>query len=91
MAPTCLLGHLTVRAVGGLWWGRYDSAEQPRLQELIDEGYPVTPEIIASFSPYKTGHINRFGSYNPYFDQVPEAVTEELRLSPVSKEVGRIC
>jgi len=56
------------------------------LQDLVDEGYAVTPEIIAGFSPYKTGHINRFGSYNPHFDQVPEPVTEELRLSPVSKE-----
>ena len=61
------------------------------LQDLIDEGYPVTPEIIAGFSPYKTGHINRFGSYNPHFDQVPEPVTEELRLSPVSREVGGKC
>jgi TnpA family transposase len=31
------------------------------LQDLIDAGYPVTPEIIARLSPYKTEHINRFG------------------------------
>ena len=52
------------------------------LQELIDEGYPVTPEIIARLSPYKTEHINRFGHYELRFDQVPPPVTEELRLSP---------
>src|SRR5215510_1960636 len=107
-----------VRAVGGLWGRRGDSAEYREeqrklirynhlvanlvvfhnvaamtrgLQELIDEGYSVTPEIIAGFSPYKTGHINRFGSYDPHFDHVPEPVTEELRLSPVSKEVDGIC
>jgi TnpA family transposase len=27
------------------------------LQRLIDEGYPVTPEILARLSPYKTEHI----------------------------------
>jgi Tn3 transposase DDE domain-containing protein len=31
------------------------------LQEVIDEGYPVTPEILARLSPYKTEHVNRFG------------------------------
>jgi len=52
------------------------------LQGLIDEGYPVTPEIIARLSPYKTEHINRFGHYELPFDQVPPPITEELRLSP---------
>jgi hypothetical protein len=61
------------------------------LQDLIDEGYLVTPDIIAGLSPYKTGHINRFGSYNPHFDQVPEPVTEELRLAPISKEMSAKC
>jgi hypothetical protein len=32
------------------------------LQALIDEGYAVTPEIIAGLSPYKIGHSNRFGA-----------------------------
>jgi TnpA family transposase len=52
------------------------------LQELIDEGYPVTPEIIARLSPYKTEHINRFGHYELRFDQMPQPITEDLRLSP---------
>jgi Tn3 transposase DDE domain len=51
-------------------------------QRLIDEGYPVTPEIIARLSPYKTEHLNRFGHYELRFDQVPPPITEELRLSP---------
>ena len=52
------------------------------LQELIDEGYPVTPEILAQLAPYKTGHINRFGHYELRFDRVPPPMTEELRFSP---------
>jgi hypothetical protein len=28
------------------------------LQALVDEGYPVTPEILARLAPYKIGHIN---------------------------------
>jgi len=61
------------------------------LQELVDAGYIVTPEIIARLSPYKTEHINRFGHYELRFDHVPPPVTEELRLSPASTEVGVIC
>jgi len=41
------------------------------LQELIDEGYPVTPVIIARLSPYKREHINCFGHYDLRLDQVP--------------------
>jgi len=52
------------------------------LQALIDEGYPVTPDIIARFSPYQTEHLNRFGYYDPHFDQVPHPMIEELRFAP---------
>jgi len=52
------------------------------LQDLVDEGDLVTPEIIARLSPYTTEHINRFGHYELHFDHVPPPVTEELRLSP---------
>jgi TnpA family transposase len=52
------------------------------LQELVDEGYPVTPEIIARLSPYKTEHIHQFGHDELRFDHVPPPITEELRLSP---------
>jgi TnpA family transposase len=50
------------------------------LQELVDEGYPVTPEILARLSPYKTGHINRFGRYEVRFDHIPPPMTEDLCL-----------
>ena len=51
-------------------------------QELVDEGYTITPEIIANFSPYRTEHLNRFGSYDMRFDQQPPPIIEGLRLSP---------
>jgi hypothetical protein len=51
------------------------------LQALIDEGYPVTPEIIARLSLYKTEHINRFGQYELHFDHVPPPITADLQLS----------
>jgi len=50
-------------------------------QELVDEGYTITPEIIANFSPYRTEHLNRFGSYDVRFDQKPPPIIERLRLS----------
>ncbi len=52
------------------------------LQELIDEGIAVTPEIISRLSPYKTEHINRFGTYELRFDRVPQPINEELIFSP---------
>ena len=34
------------------------------LQELKNEGYEITEELIACLAPYITGHINRFGKYS---------------------------
>ena len=61
------------------------------LQELINEGYPVTPLIVARRSPYKIEHINRFGSYQPRFDQVPLPITADLWLSPVPRDADASC
>ena len=57
-------------------------------QELVDEGYPITPELLANFSPYRTEHLNRFGSYDLRFDHEPQPLMEKLRLKPVPSEVG---
>jgi len=51
-------------------------------QELVNEGYPITPEILANFSPYRTEHLNRFGNDDVRFDQKPPPLIEGLRLSP---------
>jgi TnpA family transposase len=33
------------------------------LNGMVQEGYAVTAEVAATFSPYLTGHIKRFGEY----------------------------
>ena len=34
------------------------------LKELEAEGMKLTPELIACFSPFRTGHLNRFGLFD---------------------------
>jgi len=34
------------------------------MNDLVREGYKITPEIAGGMSPYRNGHINRFGSYH---------------------------
>jgi hypothetical protein len=48
----------------------------------VGQGCPVTPEIIAPESPYKTAPIKRFGHHELRFDQMPQPITEDLRFSP---------
>ena len=75
-------------AVAGLLVGALLDAAQSKdiLADLInvgiDEGYAITPEIIANFSPYRTEHLNRLDSYDVRFDQEPPPILEGLRLSP---------
>jgi hypothetical protein len=33
------------------------------LSDMVREGHPVTPAVVATFSPYLTEHIKRFGEY----------------------------
>lgn len=56
------------------------------LNDLIREGYKVTPEILNGLSPFRTGHINRFGRY--HFDETrpPPDVTYDLELDLVCDE-----
>lgn len=43
----------------------YNVDEMTRVfNQLIDEGYEITADIIKAFAPYRTEHINRFGSYD---------------------------
>ncbi len=58
---------------------------------VYNESYPVTPLIVARMSPYKIEHINRFGRYQPRFDQVPPPITEVLRLSPAPRDNVSTC
>jgi len=56
------------------------------LQQLLEEGHTVDMEALSTLSPYRTEHINRFGSYVINPDRMPEPLEQHLRfsLSPVS-------
>ena len=56
-------GHLVANAL--IFMNVYD--QTVILNKLIKEGYRITPEILKSLSPYRTGNINRFGAY--YLDE----------------------
>jgi hypothetical protein len=42
------------------------------LERLRAEGYALDPDLVARFSQYVTGHLNRFGRYDLNKDRVPE-------------------
>ena len=44
------------------------------LQEYIQAGHTIEPEIISALSPYLTKHINRFGSYSLDLNRNPPAL-----------------
>lgn len=50
------------------------------LRELVEEGFPVTAEILSRLSPYRKEHINRFGSYKLHFEQVPPPIMPDIEL-----------
>ena len=48
----------------------YNTREMTRvLRELVAEGYPVEEQTIRLLGPYRTEHINRFGSYRLDMDR----------------------
>ncbi|MFQ6043477.1 MAG: Tn3 family transposase, partial [Candidatus Poribacteria bacterium] len=51
------------------------------LKDLIAEGYTVTEEILERFAPYRTEHINRFGTYKLQFDKIPPQIVSDIKLS----------
>lgn len=50
------------------------------LNELRQEGYHITPEILASISPYRTHCINRYGKYSFDPDRKTDAFHCDLTL-----------
>ncbi len=48
------------------------------LHELVQEGYPVTPEAVAALSPYLTWYIDRFGRYEINAQREPPPVVYDL-------------
>ena len=44
------------------FFGRCDNL--PILQDLVAEGYNITPEILARLGPFRTAHVNRFQKFS---------------------------
>ena len=42
------------------------------LHDLVEEGHPITAEMVSRLSPYLTGHIRRFGQYVLDMEHRPE-------------------
>jgi hypothetical protein len=52
------------------------------LQQIHQEGHTVDRKVFATFSPYWTGHINRFGSYAINKNRQPEPLEHHLHMPP---------
>ena len=48
------------------------------IKQLIAEGVEITPEILEGLSPYKIGHLNRFGHYRLEFEKIPPEIPQDL-------------
>ena len=51
------------------------------LQQLLEEGHTFDMEALSTLSPYRTEHINRFGSYVINPNRMPEPLGQHLGLS----------
>jgi hypothetical protein len=60
----------------------HNVVEQTRIiKRLMREGWKITPEDVATLSPYVTSHIKRFGDYFIDNDVIPEPYDGELALA----------
>ena len=50
------------------------------IEDLINEGYVIEKETLASLSPYITHHINRFGKYKLDLDRKPQDILYEFSI-----------
>ena len=51
------------------------------LNELSTEGYVIEPVLLKKLAPYRTQHINRFGSYTLNLDKIVEPLLDERDLN----------
>ena len=47
------------------------------LHDMSLEGFIITPEVVATFSPYMTEHVKRFGEYFIDMNSVPPSFTPD--------------
>ncbi len=48
------------------------------LKQLQQEGHFINKEAIERLSPYRTGHINRFGNYEVNLKRTPDSLDRIL-------------
>jgi len=60
------------------------------LQRLEAEGHTIPDDVLARFSPYPTGHINRFGNYFLHFGRDPVPIPMHFRKPPQSEPSPKI-
>ncbi|MEQ9443916.1 MAG: Tn3 family transposase, partial [Cyclobacteriaceae bacterium] len=59
----------------------YNVDEMTRvLDDLLQEGYPIDEDLLKNLSPYRTEHINRFGSYTLNTDQKVTPLKYDVQL-----------
>ena len=51
------------------------------LNQLSAEGYVIDPSLLKKLAPYRTQHINRFGSYTLNLNKIVEPLLEESDLN----------
>jgi len=73
-------GHLIANAL--IFMNVYDQSNV--LNELVREGYKITPEIAKLLSPYKTEDMNRFGAY--FLDEDRAELDIQYDVDIISKE-----
>lgn len=60
----------------------YNVDEMTRVfNELIEEGYTIDKEVLQAFAPYRTEHINRFGSYILDMDRPVKPFNHRINLT----------
>ena len=52
------------------------------LRQLEADGHAISQEVLAALSPYKTEHINRFGTYVLNFERTRAPPAPELHKAP---------
>lgn len=57
------------------------------LREMVQEGYSITPEVVARLSPYLTDHIRRFGEYVLDLAQAPPLLDLDTPLFTISRSI----
>jgi hypothetical protein len=70
------------------FFGRCDNL--PILQDLVAEGYNITPEILARLGPFRTAHVNRFQKFSTaIFERIVAILLPPLRDRSRSHNLAR--